>query len=301
MTEKEAQKYIEEKMTESSPNLGDLFTIVTDEEKKVYAFKLEYDYGGVPNWREEEPDGLFSTIFIAKDSISREYVKLGDAELTPRIEHTLYDKREDPDWVILPLSYRIPPVSTGNLQLEEYRESECWVDEEREEGVCGFITTYKRKWLEKTGYKEEDWDREKVKGYLRGELHVYNQYLAGEAYGARLYQWRPRTFPLTPEDVTREAQFEELENGNCGGFPPDELYGIVTFISDMVGTDAWHDYDPKKDRIDELTKKFVVKTFDCPVCGEVGGIAGIVYPTSFYGVCEKCGATLTTNKPYHKK
>ena len=142
--------------------------------------------------------------------------RLGDYELSKEYEPNDYYKlKERKDVVILPLYLYDHSGITMNTKGFSCR----W-----DSGQVGFIYVTHETIRKEFGVKRVTQElREKVKGYLQGEVEVYDEYITGDVYYFSIYQ---------KETCNLGCEHEELED-SCGGFFGYDIKenGILDHIS----------------------------------------------------------------------
>ena len=131
---------------------------------------------------------------------------LGDYDLSKEHEPKDYYKLEKrKDVVILPLYLYDHSGITMNTTGFSCR----W-----DSGQVGFIYVTHEEIRKEFGVKRVTKElREKVKGYLKGEVDVYDQYITGDVYYFSIYQ---------KETCNLGCEHEEFED-SCGGFFGDDI------------------------------------------------------------------------------
>lgn len=295
-TQEEIKEWVNDKLSECTPD-NEVKSVVVTDDGKVYMIHFFWDPAGVPNPREDDIS-LWSTLALEKEHSLRHYA-VGDKPLIHEEVELLYEHKDDPDWVILPLE-----VIFGYHDFIEFHslgvdykwwdeEEDGWIDCSKE--VIGFLYANKRDWALTTGHSQSDWDQETILRWLHIELHEYNNYLHGEAYGYRIGKWEPTHYPPILKDVFDEAQYRD-KTYTTGGYPPDAQEDMYGDICDSLGTEAWHTWDINKDDVAKYAKAFKVDSIPCPVCKE-GTIRGFRHRT-FVGTCDKCDTILTTRQEF---
>jgi hypothetical protein len=141
---------------------------------------------------------------------------LGDYVLSKEYEPKDYYKlKERKDVVILPLYL----YDHSGITMNTTGFSCGW-----DSGQVGFIYVTHETIRKEFGVKRVTQElREKVKGYLQGEVDVYDQYITGDVYYFSIYQ---------KERCNLGCEHEEFED-SCGGFFGDDIKenGILDHIS----------------------------------------------------------------------
>lgn len=295
-TAKQIKAWINSKLSDCTPD-NEVKTVVVTADGKVRMIHFFWDQAGVPNPREDDT-ALWSVLALDKENSLRHYL-VGDKPLVYEETELLYEHRNDPDWAILPLE-----VIFGYHDFLKFRslgvKYEWWEEEPggyivRKPKVIGFLYANKRDWALTTGHSQTDWDKEAVLSMLQMELHEYNNYLDGEAYGYKISEWEPTHYPVILKDVFDEAQYRD-KTYTIGGYPPDGQEDMFSSICDSLGTEDWHEWDLNKDSAVKYAKQFEVDSMPCPVCNE-GTIRGFRHRT-FVGTCDNCDTTLTTRQEF---
>lgn len=141
---------------------------------------------------------------------------LGDYVLSKEYEPKDYYKlKKRKDVVILPLYL----YDHSGITMNTTGFSCGW-----DSGQVGFIYVTHETIRKEFGVKRVTQElREKVKGYLQGEVDVYDQYITGDVYYFSIYQ---------KERCNLGCEHEEFED-SCGGFFGDDIKenGILDHIS----------------------------------------------------------------------
>tara|TARA_R100001510_G_C7640504_1_gene198170 strand:- start:665 stop:1246 length:582 start_codon:yes stop_codon:yes gene_type:complete len=141
---------------------------------------------------------------------------LGDYELSKEYKPEDYYKlKKRKDVVILPLYL----YDHGGITMNTTGFSCPW-----DSGQVGFIYVTHETIRKEFGVKRVSKElREKVKGYLKGEVNVYDQYITGDVYSFFIYQ---------KETCNLGCEHEEFED-SCGGFFGYDIKknGILDHIS----------------------------------------------------------------------
>tara|TARA_B100000927_G_scaffold69597_1_gene55119 strand:+ start:1639 stop:2220 length:582 start_codon:yes stop_codon:yes gene_type:complete len=141
---------------------------------------------------------------------------LGDYELSKEYKPEDYYKlKKRKDVVILPLYL----YDHGGITMNTTGFSCPW-----DSGQVGFIYVTHETIRKEFGVKRVSKElREKVKGYLKGEVNVYDQYITGDVYSFFIYQ---------KETCNLGCEHEEVED-SCGGFFGYDIKenGILDHIS----------------------------------------------------------------------
>tara|TARA_B100000963_G_scaffold360444_1_gene391346 strand:- start:5676 stop:6257 length:582 start_codon:yes stop_codon:yes gene_type:complete len=141
---------------------------------------------------------------------------LGDYELSKEYKPEDYYKlKKRKDVVILPLYL----YDHSGITMNTTGFSCPW-----DSGQVGFIYVTHETIRKEFGVKRVSKElREKVKGYLKGEVNVYDQYITGDVYSFFIYQ---------KETCNLGCEHEEVED-SCGGFFGYDIKenGILDHIS----------------------------------------------------------------------
>lgn len=296
--EKARKRVVEEVMDMGMVMEDGSYAPIVTEKGDVFALQIHADWGGILNPLEED-DGRYTTMYLSRNEI-RGYAE-GDKDLTYTEINRLFDGKDAPEVIILPLQCRLPSVSTGHAEIYSLGDDYVWWEAEEDEvslrrEVIGFLVAKKADWVRKTGNTAEKWEdmRGEIILSMEEELKSYNSYLCGEAYGYTLTPWEPMSYGNEAQELKDVKSWADNKKDNpfITGFAPEYLHLMYEQIAEDVGGD-WHIYSEEKDDLKHLLKKFRRWSMVCPFCGRV--ITGYLHDT-WQAICPECGTRISASK-----